>query len=90
MNSRAVFRVLGFVSAVVGMAMLAPAVLSFFQPEDDVLPYLISAGIPLVLGVVMLLSMRAFRVRTPVLATYHVAHSEMALDRPAEIFGSFN
>jgi trk system potassium uptake protein TrkH len=58
MDSRAVLRVLGFVSVVIGVAMLAPAVVAFFRHGDDFVPILISAAVPLVLGTVTLLSTR--------------------------------
>ena len=56
MNTRAVLRVLGFVSVVVGTFILVAAAVAFLKHGSDFVPLLISAAIPLVTGTITLLS----------------------------------
>ncbi|MFQ5599975.1 MAG: TrkH family potassium uptake protein [Candidatus Krumholzibacteriia bacterium] len=56
MNHRAVLRVLGFIAMAAGAAMLPPAGLAWLDGSADFLPLLISAGIQLVSGLVVLIT----------------------------------
>ncbi len=54
MNRRAVLRVLGFIVLAVGLAMLLPCLMAAADGGRDLVAFLISAAIPIVLGVVLL------------------------------------
>ena len=56
MKTAAIVRVLGFIVASVGAAMLPPAILAFVDRTKDLVPLLVSSAIPLVSGVAMLLA----------------------------------
>jgi trk system potassium uptake protein TrkH len=58
MNARSVYRVLGFIGFVVGVAILPSAVLAAFLHGKDLVPLLVSAGIPIVAGTAVLLGTR--------------------------------
>ena len=58
MNRRAVFRVVGFILVTVGVAMLMPIGVAVFFHSSDLVSLLISALIPMVLGLVILLGTR--------------------------------
>ena len=58
MNQRAWLRVLGFISVAIGFAMLPCAVLGLIDGDRDFVPFLVSACIPIVVGVATLVLTR--------------------------------
>lgn len=58
MNQRAVLRVLGFIVLAIGVAMLIPAGLAWFDGGPELVPFLIAATIPVVAGSLLLVTTR--------------------------------
>ncbi|NNF07006.1 MAG: TrkH family potassium uptake protein, partial [Candidatus Eisenbacteria bacterium] len=62
MKIRAVIRVMGFIAVAVGIALLAPIGLAFYQNSPDLKSLLFSSAIPLLLGLAALVTTRGGRV----------------------------
>jgi trk system potassium uptake protein TrkH len=58
MNARSVYRVLGFISVFVGAAMLPSAAVALAHHGGDLVPLLVSAALPIVIGTLTLFGTR--------------------------------